>query len=597
MNAWIHTAGWLLVHFVWQGAVLALIAAVALHSCRHRSPSVRYAIACVALAAMLVGILITGTVIDAPAHGLTTAPTTSMRGTSGGLNDVLLPIDISGSSPSAVTSAAQRVETMLPWIVSLWLTGVVFLLARSASGWWRVRRLHGRALSSTMSDWQLAASRVALRIGLTRAFRVVDLPDIDVPLVIGCLRPIVVLPIAAMAQLHASQVEAILAHELAHIRRHDYLVNLIQTLAETLLFYHPAVWWLSNRVREEREHCCDDVAMAVCGDPVGYVTALTELEMGRHGEVALAPGATGGSLLGRARRVLGVDISHTANGRQWIVPLVLVAATVATVTALAQTRETAPTEKFEVASVRPNTSGEQRASTQNRPDGFTAINVRVVNLIINAYGVQASQLIGAPAWISSERFDIVANAGGAIGPPVAPDAPSPRQLMMRALLADRFRLRVRRETRELPVYALVLARSDGSFGPELKRSTIDCERLTRSRAAGPVTFNTGDRPQCGARVLSGQFVAGGRPLSELVSMLSSNVGRSVVDRTGLEGIFDMSLKWAPDDQPGRVNEPDSDSDAPSIFTALQEQSGLKLESARGPVEVLVIDHIERPVPD
>ena len=137
-----------------------------------------------------------------------------------------------------------------------------------------------------------------------RLIRIVELPHVDVPLVVGCLRPIVVLPIAAISQLNAAQVEAILAHELAHVRRHDYLVNLMQTLAETLLFYHPAVWWLSARIRDEREHCCDDVAVAVCGDPVGYAAALAELEAWRSGELSLAAAATGGSLLNRVRRIL-----------------------------------------------------------------------------------------------------------------------------------------------------------------------------------------------------------------------------------------------------------------------------------------------------
>ena len=139
------------------------------------------------------------------------------------------------------------------------------------------------------STWQGVGNRIASRLGLAPVIRIVELPHVDVPLVVGCLRPIVVLPIAAMAQLNAAQVEAILAHEIAHVRRHDYLVNLMQTLAETLLFYHPAVWWLSARIRDEREHCCDDVAVAVCGDPVGYAAALAELEAWRSGELTLLP--------------------------------------------------------------------------------------------------------------------------------------------------------------------------------------------------------------------------------------------------------------------------------------------------------------------
>ena len=224
-------------------------------------------------------------------------------------------------------SNAQRVEALLPWIVSAWLFGVIVLLARAGAGWWRVRRLHQLALASMCSNWQAAGNRIASRLGLASVIRIVELPHIDVPLVVGCLRPIVVLPIAAISQLNAAQVEAILAHELAHVRRHDYLVNLMQTLAETLLFYHPGVWWLSARIRDEREHCCDDVAVEVCGDPVGYAAALAELEAWRSGELSLAAAATGGSLLNRVRRILRVEVSDDSRVASWTIALV-VAATV-----------------------------------------------------------------------------------------------------------------------------------------------------------------------------------------------------------------------------------------------------------------------------
>src|SRR5204862_5255018 len=139
----------------------------------------------------------------------------------------------------------------------------------------------------------------------------------------------IVLPIAALAALNPDQVEAILAHELAHIRRHDYAVNVLQTIAETLLFYHPAVWWLSNRIRVEREHCCDDIAVAVCGDPIGYARALADLETWRtlrlgSGQPAesMALAATGGSLVERVRRILRVP-SEEAPSPRWAATLVL----------------------------------------------------------------------------------------------------------------------------------------------------------------------------------------------------------------------------------------------------------------------------------
>src|SRR6202007_2795286 len=142
-------------------------------------------------------------------------------------------------------------------------------------------RLHRRALASAASTWQSSCRRLAHRLGLIAAAHVVEADLADAPAGGGWLRPVILRPVAAIAALSPAQVDAILAHELAHIRRHDYAVNILQTIAETLLFYHPAVWWLSNRIRAEREHCCDDIAVALCGDPVEYAEALAELESHR----------------------------------------------------------------------------------------------------------------------------------------------------------------------------------------------------------------------------------------------------------------------------------------------------------------------------
>ncbi len=153
------------------------------------------------------------------------------------------------------------------------------------------------------------------------AVHVVESAVVDAPAAVGWLRPVILLPIAALANLSPSQVEAILAHELIHIRRHDYLVNVAQAVAETVLFFHPGVWWVSGQIRVEREHCCDDVAVHVCGDPVDYAAALAELEAWRSRGTTLALAATGGSLTSRVRRVLNVPIGHEARSLSWVVTL------------------------------------------------------------------------------------------------------------------------------------------------------------------------------------------------------------------------------------------------------------------------------------
>jgi uncharacterized protein (TIGR03435 family) len=607
-----HVVGWVLVHFVWQGAVVALAAALALRFCRRQAASVRYVIACGAMTTMLSGAVATAALVNPAGEGREAAGVSSQsRLKSSG--DVLLPVEMRNIPASADARSGAPVEAVLPWIVSAWMFGVTLLLARTCARWWRVRCLHRVALSSMPSTWQAAVNRIASRLGLRRVIRVVELPHIDVPLVVGCLRPIVVLPIAAISQLHVAQVEAILAHELAHVRRHDYLVNLMQTLAETLLFYHPAVWWVSARIRDEREHCCDDVAVAVCGDPVAYAAALAELEAGRGRDVSLAAAAAGGSLLNRVRRILRVEVSDDSRSSAWVIGLAVVAVVGGvTLNVIAQT--TAPNEppmKFEVAAVRENTAGDGKMLMQRLPGGrISVVNVPLGVLLRDAYRLQDSQLIGAPDWIFSARYDITAKAEQEFPSSMPADALNPVHLMMRSLLEERFKLAVHRETRELPIYALVVSRSDGRLGPELKVSSADCAAMqARGREpAAPPPPKPGERPICGIRMGFGEIAGSGFALSVFANAISPTVQRIVVDRTGLSGNYDWYVRWTPErlpqrppgtpaDQPFRMNGLEIDPNGPSIFTAVQEQLGLKLEAARGPVEVLVIDHIERPTPD
>jgi uncharacterized protein (TIGR03435 family) len=605
MNAWMYIGGWTLIHFVWQGAAIAVATAILLRFYRRHTASLRYLIACGAMVAMLGCVMVTATLIDAPATDVSGTTMSSVRTASAGSTDTLLPIQIIEPATPAELSYAQRVEALLPWIVSAWLGGVLFLFARVMAAWWRVRRLHAIASSAQASIWQSAANRIASRLGLGRVVRIVELRQIDVPLVVGCLRPVVVLPIAALSSLNAAQVEAIIAHELAHVQRHDYLVNLMQTLAETLLFYHPAVWWLSARIRDEREHCCDDAAVAVCGDPVGYAAALAELEAWRGGALNLAAAATGGSLLNRVRRILRVEVSQDSRMSAWTIGFIMVAAIAGfAANVVAQTMAPAePKPKFEVASVRENTSSSTEVSIGVEPGGrFGAFNIPLVTLMRSAYRLQDSQLVGAPDWTETSRYDISARAEGDLPPssPIGP--PSTRMLMLQSLLEERFKLKVHREVREQPIYALVTVRSNAKFGPQLTRSDVDCQ----VKATTPE--KPSEWPRCGTSMGFGEIKGRARPMTLLASMLAQVVQRPVVDRTGLAGGYDFDLRWTPDqlparapgtpiDQPFRMNGVEIDPNGPSIFTAIQEQLGLKLESTRGPVDVLVVDHIERPTPD
>lgn len=334
-NQWVHVAGWALVHFVWQGALVALATAAALRLLRHASANSRYLASCMALCAMLLAPVITARLTSPPTQEFIAEPLAFPSTFSDGNRALFFNRETPPQPAASSMDEARRVVTgFLPFVIAAWLAGVVLLLMRLAGGWWRVRRLHLAALALAASSWQAAGNRMAARLGLGRAVHIADSLLIDSPTVVGWLRPVILLPIAALANLTPGQVEAILAHELAHIRRHDYLVNLLQTLSETLLFYHPGVWWVSARIRSEREHCCDAVAVEACGDAVGYAAALTELESARTGrpfpagQAALALAATGGSLLERVRRVLRMPVDDVRPARTEAMPAIMTAALV-----------------------------------------------------------------------------------------------------------------------------------------------------------------------------------------------------------------------------------------------------------------------------
>jgi len=252
---------------------------------------------------------------------------------------------------------------------------------------------------------------------------------------------------------------------------------------------------------------------------------------------------------------------------------------------------------FEVASIKRNVSGDTNASIRVQPGGQIVVtNNSLYNLIRNAYGTQRFEMVpgpNLPSWIDSDRWDILAKP-----PENAPRVEEQMQLRLRSLLEDRFKLVARREMREMPIYELVIARSDGQLGPQLKRSGDECGAQGRARAAGETPPPMPPGGFCGTRTGNGNVSMKGVPLANFVRNLGGTTGRFVIDKTGLTGPFDLDLQWAPD-QPGAgpTAQPGAQLDGVSLFAAMQEQLGLKLEAKRAPVEVLVIDSAERPTED
>ena len=319
MSAWIPVVGWTLIHFVWQGIVLAVATAIVLGACRQRSANTRYLVACVGLVLMVVAPVVTAGVLWSATGQLPAA----VVATPLAAPETAAAARVSGADDHVFVSAHpwDPANTVLPSMVFIWLGGVLLLTTRLAGGLWRVRHLRLRSMAQAASSWQAVADRVATRLGLRAVVRVVESRLVDTPTVVGWLRPVILLPIAAVTNLSPAQVEAVLAHELAHVRRHDYIVNVVQALAETLLFYHPAVWWVSRRIRTEREHCCDDLAVAVCEDRVTYAMALAALETARDRGTRLALAATQGPLVDRIHRVLQLPTGHESRSLSWAVSL------------------------------------------------------------------------------------------------------------------------------------------------------------------------------------------------------------------------------------------------------------------------------------
>ncbi len=304
MNDWplvsqalVHRIGWTLVHSTWQGSLIAATLALTLRLLRNAAATKRYA-AC--------GLAIALTIFAAIATFYLCSE--SVRASAPQVIAIQqhLPVDSSliATPPSALPVVAPihpPRRDVLQILVVLWAIGVAAMAVRHLGGWlWLLRLRRGKPIAR----YQPAVDRLAERLGIDRVIRLLETSRLDVPAVIGFFRPVILMPLGVLNDLTPTQIEALLAHELAHVRRHDYLVNLLQAAVETLLFYHPAVWWMSNRMRAERENCCDDIAADLCGDKRTYAAALAALESRRGSTLKLAAAATGGELLARVRRLL-----------------------------------------------------------------------------------------------------------------------------------------------------------------------------------------------------------------------------------------------------------------------------------------------------
>lgn len=362
--------GWTLFHFIWQGALVAVLYKSASLLLRKHSSNARYVAACASLALMLALPIVTIFVTDEPI---------SQPSVAGGSIDY---VSTEASAPAATSVAADsslaslksdksklivqpgarptpqaesfkewgraRFNALLPWMVALWLAGVLVLSLRFVGGLAVAHRLKRIETSPIVQLWQEKLSSLSRQLRISRPVRLCESALIEVPTVIGWLRPVILVPASALTGLSPQQLEALLAHELAHIKRYDYLINLLQTAVETLLFYHPAVWWVSNEIRIEREHCCDDLAVSASGDVLVYARALAALEQIRSVAPALAVAANGGSLLGRIQRLVGAQPA-SRRADSWMAGIIALLTTLAILAGAQTNLLSADTRKKEAA--------------------------------------------------------------------------------------------------------------------------------------------------------------------------------------------------------------------------------------------------------
>jgi uncharacterized protein (TIGR03435 family) len=485
------------------------------------------------------------------------------------------------SQPFALQAEAVPAAAAPSWnpvpvvLVSVWLCG----FAISAVVWfglWRRFR---------------AAIRIATPIDLDLPVPAMTSPSSLEPGVFGILKPILLLPEGIGDRLTPEQLQSILTHELCHVRRRDNLTAAIHMMVESIFWFHPLVWWIGARLVEERERACDEEVVRQGAEPNVYAEGILSVcKFYLQSPLACASGVTGADLKKRIEAIVANRIAPRLTAAR---KMLLAAAGMAAIGApvliglwRAPATHAQSQEKlvFEVASIKradPAAAGGGPIALAPglTPGGGIRSRVPIFNLICWAYRIDGAQLSGGPSWIRSDRYAIEAKTEKFEGPedptvPTSEQQTNRTRERVKALLADRFHMAVRTETKEAQVYVLSVAKG----GPKL---TPDPEG------------------RGGVRFLGDAIESFGAPISFLAVPLTQMLGRPVLDETGLDGRFKYRLEFRPDDAVKRAlalaGEPVADADPrPSIFTAIKSQLGLELQSKMGPVTTVVIERIERP---
>jgi len=503
---------------------------------------------------------------------------------------------------------------LLPGILlTVWLCGFIIVLSVWRVRWSRISKSLLKAVPLCKGREVEALRRVERIGGVQKRIKLLLSTASVEPGIFGVVRPVLVWPERISERLADAQLEAILAHEMCHVRRRDNLTAAIHMLVEAIFWFNPLVWWLGVRLVEERERACDEEVLHLCKQPHIYAEGILKVcEFCVESPLACVSGVTGSDLKKRMARIMserptlrldfGKKILLIAAGLVAVgVPILLGQINTKQESAALQSEnQNAKLPVFDVVSVKPSKPGATEFRSGFTPDGFSSSNTPLLAIIQVAYGLLGSnedQITGAPSWVKAEKYDIEAKVNGADLPVFAKLNRQQRDLMLQTMLADHFKLTASRDIRQLPVYALVIAKN----GPKLKEAKSGDTYVNGIKGSnGP----TGPGANAMGR---GYIVCQRTHIAELAWLLRLETGRTVLDKTGLAGQYDISLQWTPEEEAAQMfsnnggsqqgTTPAPDASGPSIFAAIQEQLGLRLEPQKGPVEGLVVDHVERPSPN
>ena len=485
----------------------------------------------------------------------------------------------------------QKIRAIPALLLSMWGCGFSVVLL----SWWRQWRRIRKAL------------RAATPLDFETRIQALSSPERLEPGVFGIWRPVLLLPEGITDRLTPAQVDAIVTHELCHVRRRDNLAAAMHMAIEAVFWFYPLVWWIGRQIVEERERTCDEEVLQLGNEPQPYAESILKVcEFYLESPLRCTSGVTGANLRKRIRAII---TNRAAKKLHWSKKLLLASVAISTVIVplwigfvnapqlRAQSQRGEPL-RFEVASVKPNKSNSRQSGLQFLPGGrFSTLNIPLQIIIAVAYDVpfQSPRLSGGPDWIRSERYDIEAT-------PEKDAIPSGTtvklrkqkiELMLQTLLQDRFKLKMRREMVEQPVYAAVVAKN----GPRLQNAKIEEKDCSYEPGQGGIVCHqlTGGQ----GRGLHGQAV----DMSDLVGFVANWTDRPVIDKTGLEGLYDIETEgWVPlrprmplppGAKPSEEDLAFADPGRPTLFMIF-DRLGLKLESQKAPVETFVIEHVERP---